>query len=60
MLRYLFIMLFFSFYNGCGVQLRKQAATELRALKAELVQKKNQSPGASLGLGTNMRDKPQV
>lgn len=42
------------------LKLRKQAATELKDLKAELVQKRNQSSGttASLGLGTNLWDKP--
>ncbi|XP_044055953.1 spermatogenesis-associated protein 1 isoform X2 [Siniperca chuatsi] len=46
------------------IKLRKQAATELRALKAELAQKKNQSshPGltASLGFGNIPRDRLQV
>ncbi|XP_075878860.1 spermatogenesis-associated protein 1 isoform X2 [Nelusetta ayraudi] len=42
------------------IKLRKQAAMELKDLKAELVQKRNQSSGttASLGLGTNLWDKP--
>ncbi|XP_022617120.1 spermatogenesis-associated protein 1 [Seriola dumerili] len=46
------------------IKLRKQAATELRALKAELAQKKSQSshpvPMASLGFGNTTRDRPQV
>ncbi|XP_067452948.1 spermatogenesis-associated protein 1 isoform X1 [Thunnus thynnus] len=46
------------------IKLRKQAATELRALKAELAQKKSQSshpgPVASLGFRNTTRDKPQV
>ncbi|KAI3368724.1 hypothetical protein L3Q82_025712, partial [Scortum barcoo] len=46
------------------IKLRKQAATELRALKAELAQKKSQSshrgPTTSLGFGNTTRDRPQV
>ncbi|TMS20687.1 Spermatogenesis-associated protein 1 [Larimichthys crocea] len=46
------------------IKLRKQAATELRALKAELAQKKSQSyhpgPTASIGFGNTTRDKPQI
>ncbi|XP_045904890.1 spermatogenesis-associated protein 1 [Micropterus dolomieu] len=46
------------------IKLRKQAATELRALKAELAQKKSQSshPGltASLGFGNTTRDGPHA
>ncbi|XP_054458068.1 spermatogenesis-associated protein 1 [Anoplopoma fimbria] len=46
------------------IKLRKQAATELRALKAELAQKKSQSsypgPRSSLGFGKTTRDGPQV
>uniref|UniRef100_A0A4W6E3M9 Spermatogenesis-associated protein 1 C-terminal domain-containing protein n=1 Tax=Lates calcarifer TaxID=8187 RepID=A0A4W6E3M9_LATCA len=46
------------------IKLRKQAATELRALRAELAQKKNQSSHtghiASLGFGNTTRDRPQV
>ncbi|XP_068563227.1 spermatogenesis-associated protein 1 [Cebidichthys violaceus] len=46
------------------IKLRKQAATELRALKAELAQKKSQSshpgPMSSLGFGKTTRDRPQV
>ncbi|XP_071344043.1 spermatogenesis-associated protein 1 [Trachinotus anak] len=46
------------------IKLRKQAATELRALKAELAQKKSQSSHpvltASLGFGNATRDRPQV
>ncbi|XP_029285393.1 spermatogenesis-associated protein 1 [Cottoperca gobio] len=45
------------------IKLRKQAATELRALKAELAQKKNQSshpgPTSSLGFGNTTWDRPQ-
>ncbi|XP_034438330.1 spermatogenesis-associated protein 1 isoform X3 [Hippoglossus hippoglossus] len=40
------------------IKLRKQAATELRALKAELAQKKSQS--SHLGFGNTTRDRPQV
>ncbi|XP_053178951.1 spermatogenesis-associated protein 1 [Scomber japonicus] len=47
-----------------GIELRKQAATELRALKAELAQKKSQSshpgPVASLGFRNTTQDRPQV
>ncbi|XP_031720094.1 spermatogenesis-associated protein 1 isoform X1 [Anarrhichthys ocellatus] len=46
------------------IKLRKQAATELRALKAELAQKKSQAshPGrmSSLVFGKTTRDRPQV
>ncbi|KAM4629836.1 spermatogenesis-associated protein 1 [Polymixia lowei] len=46
------------------IKLRKQAATELRALKAELAQKKSQSshsgPMASLSFGTTTRDRRQA
>ncbi|KAG7217478.1 hypothetical protein INR49_021403 [Caranx melampygus] len=46
------------------IKLRKQAATELRALKAELAQKKSQSyppvPAPSLGFGNTTRNRPQV
>ncbi|XP_068447716.1 spermatogenesis-associated protein 1 [Clinocottus analis] len=46
------------------IKLRKQAATELRALKAELAQKKSQSshpgPTSSLCFGKTTRDRPQV
>ncbi|KAM9831432.1 spermatogenesis-associated protein 1 [Neosynchiropus ocellatus] len=44
------------------VKLRKQAATELRALKAELAQKKSQSshPGLLGGAGNASREKPPV
>ncbi|XP_074491298.1 spermatogenesis-associated protein 1 isoform X1 [Sebastes fasciatus] len=46
------------------MKLRKQAATELRALKAELAQKKSQSshpgPTSSLGFGNTTRDRLQV
>ncbi|XP_040897104.1 spermatogenesis-associated protein 1 [Toxotes jaculatrix] len=46
------------------IKLRKQAATELRALRAELAQKKSQAshpgPTASLGFGNTKRERPQV
>ncbi|XP_034737832.1 spermatogenesis-associated protein 1 isoform X2 [Etheostoma cragini] len=46
------------------IKLRKQAATELRALKAELAQKKSQSsppgPTSSLCFGNTTRDRLQV
>ncbi|KAA8589544.1 hypothetical protein FQN60_012909 [Etheostoma spectabile] len=46
------------------IKLRKQAATELRALKAELAQKKSQSshpgPTSSLCFGNTTRDRMQV
>ncbi|KAF3835171.1 hypothetical protein F7725_027729 [Dissostichus mawsoni] len=46
------------------IKLRKQAATELRALKAELAQKKSQSshpgPMSSLGFGSTTRETPQA
>ncbi|XP_077439872.1 spermatogenesis-associated protein 1 isoform X2 [Vanacampus margaritifer] len=46
------------------IKLRKQAATELRALKAELAQKKSQSvhrgPVASLSFVSDTRDKAKV
>uniref|UniRef100_UPI003AAA7F1C spermatogenesis-associated protein 1 n=1 Tax=Centroberyx gerrardi TaxID=166262 RepID=UPI003AAA7F1C len=46
------------------IKLRKQAATELRALKAELAQKRSQSshpgPKASLGFGNTTWDRPQA
>ncbi|KAK5869844.1 hypothetical protein PBY51_024532 [Eleginops maclovinus] len=46
------------------IKLRKQAATELRALKAELAQKKSQSshpgPTSSLGFGNTTRDTLQA
>ncbi|XP_070688306.1 spermatogenesis-associated protein 1 [Pempheris klunzingeri] len=46
------------------IKLRKQAATELRALKAELAQKKSQSshpgPTASKGFGNTTQDRSQV
>ncbi|XP_056269904.1 spermatogenesis-associated protein 1 [Pseudoliparis swirei] len=46
------------------IKLRKQAATELKALKAELAQKKSQSsrpgPTSSLCFGKTTRDRPQV
>ncbi|TNN69113.1 Vitellogenin [Liparis tanakae] len=45
------------------IKLRKQAATELKALKAELAQKKSQSsrpgPTSSLCFGKTTRDRPQ-
>ncbi|KAM9797412.1 spermatogenesis-associated protein 1 isoform 1-T1 [Syngnathus typhle] len=47
-----------------GIKLRKQAATELRALKVELAQKKSQSvrqrPAASLSFVNSTRDKTKV
>lgn len=53
-------MHFMIYFYEHDLKLRKQAATELKDLKAELVQKRNQSSGttASLGLGTNLWDKP--
>ncbi|KAK5930774.1 hypothetical protein CgunFtcFv8_026987 [Champsocephalus gunnari] len=46
------------------IKLRKQAATELRALKAELAQKKSQSshpgPMSSLRFGSTTRETPQA
>ncbi|XP_035509521.1 spermatogenesis-associated protein 1 [Morone saxatilis] len=46
------------------IKLRKQAATELRALKAELAQKKSQSshpaPTVTLGFGNTTQDRSQV
>lgn len=46
----------------CDLKLRKQAATEVRDLKAELIQKRNQSCEAttSLGLEPNLWDKQQI
>ncbi|XP_047442095.1 spermatogenesis-associated protein 1 [Mugil cephalus] len=41
------------------IKLRKQAATELRALKAELAQKKSQSSHTGV-MGHTLRDRPQV